>query len=61
MTAKAIILAPNGFPWRSLAIGIAVIFAGMGVGLYVIGAGSVGGTFVVSAMIGIAAFAASLG
>jgi hypothetical protein len=61
MTGKAIILAPNGFPWRSMAVGVAVILAGMGVGLYVLGAVSVGGTFVVSAMIGIAAFAASLG
>jgi hypothetical protein len=61
MTGKAIILAPSGFPWRSAAIGAATILACMGVGLYGLGAASVGGTFVVSAMIGNAAFAASLG
>jgi hypothetical protein len=61
MGNNAIILAPNGFPWRSALIGAVVTGIGMAIGLFVIGSGSVGGTFVVCALIGLAAFAASLG
>lgn len=61
MKTKAIILAPYGFPWRAAFIGVMVLQAAMAVGLFLFGATTVGGTFVVSAIIGIAAFAAALG
>lgn len=61
MAAKKIVLAPSGFPWRPAVIGITVLMVGLVVGLLILGATALGGTFVVSAMIGAAAFAAALG
>lgn len=61
MRSTPVILAPSGFPWRAAFIGLVVLEASMMVGLFVLGVGTVGGTFVVSALIGGAAFAAALG
>jgi hypothetical protein len=61
MNANPIILAPNGFPWRAAVIGIAVVAVGVLGGMAVFPAAAVGGLFIVSALIGLAVFAASLG
>ncbi|TNC98320.1 MAG: Membrane protein [Stygiobacter sp.] len=61
MKANPVILAPNGFPWRAALIGGAVIAVGVVGGMAVFPAAAVGGLFIVSALIGLAVFAASLG
>lgn len=61
MKTAALILAPHGFPWRAAFIGVLVLQAAMAVGLLILGVTTLGGTFIVSAIIGIAAFAAALG
>lgn len=60
MTGR-IVLAPRGFPWRSLLAGAAAIGLCMTVAMGVVGAASAGGALVVSALIGIGVFAATLG
>ena len=60
MKANPIILAPKGFPWRSALIGGAVIGGGMALGRVLFPAQALGGIFILCAMAGIAAFAASL-
>lgn len=56
-----VILAPNGFPWRAAIIGAAIIAAGTLGGSLLFPAASLGGIFIVSGLIGLAAFSASLG
>ncbi|MCA1907571.1 MAG: hypothetical protein LDL39_04335 [Magnetospirillum sp.] len=54
-------LVPKGFPWRSLLIGFAVVALLMGIGTMLFPKASTGGIFVVSALLGIGVFSASLG
>jgi hypothetical protein len=61
MKASPIILAPNGFPWRAALVGITVIVGGIVGGMILFPGAAVGGIFIVTALVGIAAFAGSLG
>ncbi|MBR9970537.1 hypothetical protein [Magnetospirillum sulfuroxidans] len=61
MKASPIILAPNGFPWRAAVVGVAVIVGGIVGGTILFPNAAIGGVFIVTALVGIAAFAGSLG
>lgn len=54
-------LAPNGFPWRAALIGAAVIGIGTLGGALAFPGAALGGVFLVSALVGLAAFSLSLG
>lgn len=54
-------LVPKGFPWRSALIGVVVVALLMGIGTMLFPKASMGGIFVVSALLGIGVFSASLG
>ena len=56
-----IVLAPRGFPWRAIFVGLAVFALCMGAAFAVWGVAAGGGAMVVSGLLAIAAFAASLG
>lgn len=58
---NAISLAPKGCPWHSVLIGAVVIAVLMGAGRMLFPHASLGGIFIVSSLVGIGAFAASLG
>ena len=61
MKASPIILAPDGFPWRAAVVGLAVIVGGIVGAIALFPGAAIGGIFIVTALVGIAAFAASLG
>lgn len=58
---NAVPLAPKGFPWRSVLIGVVVLAVLVGVGMIVFPKASLGGIFVVSSLLSIGAFSTSLG
>ncbi|CAA7617756.1 hypothetical protein [Magnetospirillum sp. UT-4] len=58
---RSVILAPHGFPCCAVLTGLATLAVAMLILLNLFGMASVGGAFVVSALIGIGAFAARLG
>jgi len=59
--SNAVTLAPNGFPWRSLLIGLLALACLMGAGVMLFPKAALGGIFIVSALLSIAVFAALLG
>ena len=61
MREAPVILAKDGIPFRSILIWLVVTGGGMLAARYGLGSDSLGGNFVVSALVGNAAFAASLG
>ena len=56
-----VILAPNGFPWRAAIVGAAIVAIGIFGGTLWFPGAALGGIFIVSALVGLAGFAASLG
>jgi hypothetical protein len=60
MKPQPIILAPDGLPWRSFLIGACVGGICFAAAISIFGQAAEGGAFIVSALVGIGAFAASL-